>query len=130
MGRFLPQSEEAYVTMNEAFANGDRVLLEELCTPSMYQKLKSQLKDRIGRYEWKYHGVIEKPQIVSVRQGQLAGYVLVQIIVRLHTNQVRGRNYLNCRLRRNGTRNFLSHSLSLSLDDIRRAWVCTTRRAS
>ncbi|KAF9357906.1 39S ribosomal protein L45, mitochondrial [Mortierella sp. NVP85] len=89
-GRFLSESEDAYIAMNEAFAKGDRVFLEEICTPSMYQKLKGQLKDRVGRYEWKYHGIIDKPQIVSIRQGQIGGHVLVQIIVRLHSNQSMG----------------------------------------
>ena len=74
--------------MNEAFAKGDRKYLEEICTPSMYAKLKGQLKDRVGRYEWKYHGLVEKPQIVSIRQGQIGGHVLIQMIVRLHSNQV------------------------------------------
>ncbi|ORZ26537.1 hypothetical protein BCR41DRAFT_348464 [Lobosporangium transversale] len=85
--RFLGESEEAYIGMNEAFAKGDRGYLEEMCTPSMYAKLKSQLKDRVGRYEWRYHGLVEKPQIVSIRQGQIGGHVLIQMIVRLHTNQ-------------------------------------------
>ncbi|KAI8346402.1 hypothetical protein B0O80DRAFT_430883 [Mortierella sp. GBAus27b] len=89
-GRFISESEDAYIAMNEAFAKGDRVFLEEMCTPSMYQKLKGELKDRVGRYEWKYHGAIEKPQIMSIRQGQIGGFVLVQIIVRLHTNQSMG----------------------------------------
>ncbi|KAF9974784.1 39S ribosomal protein L45, mitochondrial [Modicella reniformis] len=87
VGRFLSESEEAYITLNEAFAKGDRNFLEEICTVSMYQKLKSQLKDRVGRYEWRYHGIIEKPKIVSIRQGQVGGHVLIQIIVRLHSNQ-------------------------------------------
>lgn len=87
-GRFLGESEEAYIGMNEAFAKGDRKYLEEICTPSMYAKLKGQLKDRVGRYEWKYHGLVEKPQIVSIRQGQIGGHVLIQMIVRLHSNQV------------------------------------------
>ncbi|KAG0244884.1 39S ribosomal protein L45, mitochondrial [Actinomortierella wolfii] len=86
-GRFLGESEQAYIAMNEAFAKGDREFLEELCTPSMFHKLKGQLKDRVGRYEWRYHGVIDKPQIVSIRQGQIGGHVLIQIIVRLHTKQ-------------------------------------------
>ncbi|KAF9328932.1 hypothetical protein BKA57DRAFT_478119 [Linnemannia elongata] len=89
-GRFLGESEEAYIGMNEAFAKGDRKYLEEICTPSMYAKLKGQLKDRVGRYEWKYHGLVEKPQIVSIRQGQIGGHVLIQMIVRLHSNQSMG----------------------------------------
>ncbi|KAI7828199.1 hypothetical protein BC939DRAFT_474919 [Gamsiella multidivaricata] len=89
-GRFLGESEQAYIGMNEAFAKGDRNYLEEICTPSMYAKLKGQLKDRTGRFEWRYHGPIEKPQIVSIRQGQIGGHVLIQIIVRLHTNQSMG----------------------------------------
>ncbi|KAF9941252.1 39S ribosomal protein L45, mitochondrial [Mortierella alpina] len=89
-GRFIGESEEAYIAMNEAFAKGDRKFLEEMCTPSMYGKLKGQLKDRVGRYEWKYHGLLEKPQIVSIRQGQIGGHVLIQIIVRLHSNQSMG----------------------------------------
>lgn len=88
-GRFLGESEEAYIGMNEAFAKGDRKYLEEICTPSMFGKLKGQLKDRVGRYEWRYHGLLEKPQIVSIRQGQIGGHVLMQMIVRLHSNQVR-----------------------------------------
>ncbi|KAF8976114.1 39S ribosomal protein L45, mitochondrial [Entomortierella lignicola] len=88
--RFLGESEEAYIGMNEAFARGDRDYLEEICTPSMYAKLKGQLKDRVGRYEWRYHGLIEKPQIVSIRQGQIGGHVLIQMIIRLHTNQSMG----------------------------------------
>jgi len=87
-GRFLGESEEAYIGMNEAFAKGDRKYLEEICTPSMYAKLKGQLKERVGRYEWRYHGLLEKPQIVSIRQGQIGGHVLIQMIVRLHSNQV------------------------------------------
>lgn len=87
-GRFLGESEEAYIGMNEAFAKGDRKYLEEICTPSMYAKLKGQLKDRVGRYEWRYHGLLEKPQIVSIRQGQIGGHVLIQMIVRLKSNQV------------------------------------------
>ncbi|KAF9904777.1 39S ribosomal protein L45, mitochondrial [Linnemannia zychae] len=89
-GRFLGESEEAYIGMNEAFAKGDRKYLEEICTPSMYAKLNRQLKDRVGRYEWKYHGIVEKPQIVSIRQGQIGGHVLIQMIVRLHSNQSMG----------------------------------------
>ncbi|KAF9430233.1 39S ribosomal protein L45, mitochondrial [Entomortierella beljakovae] len=89
-GRFIGESEEAYVAMNEAFARGDRAFIEEICTPSMAGKLKSQLKDRVGRFEWKYHGLVEKPQLVSIRQGQIGGHVLIQIIVRLHTNQSMG----------------------------------------
>ncbi|KAF9427077.1 39S ribosomal protein L45, mitochondrial [Podila epigama] len=89
-GRFLGESEEAYIGMNEAFAKGDRKYLEEICTPSMYAKLKGQLKDRVGRYEWRYHGLLEKPQIVSIRQGQIGGHVLIQMIVRLHSNQSMG----------------------------------------
>ncbi|KAF9345323.1 39S ribosomal protein L45, mitochondrial [Mortierella sp. AD094] len=88
--RFLGESEEAYIGMNEAFARGDRDYLEEICTPSMYAKLKGQLKDRVGRYEWRYHGLVEKPQIVSIRQGQIGGHVLIQMIIRLHTNQSMG----------------------------------------
>lgn len=91
-GRFLGESEEAYIGMNEAFAKGDRKYLEEICTPSMYAKLKGQLKDRVGRYEWRYHGLLEKPQIVSIRQGQIGGHVLIQMIVRLKSNQVRAHN--------------------------------------
>ncbi|KAG0343988.1 hypothetical protein BG004_004845 [Podila humilis] len=86
-GRFLGESEEAYIGMNEAFAKGDRKYLEEICTPTMYAKLKGQLKDRVGRYEWRYHGIIGKPQIVSIRQGQIGGHVLIQMIVRLNSNQ-------------------------------------------
>ncbi|KAF9928815.1 39S ribosomal protein L45, mitochondrial [Linnemannia zychae] len=89
-GRFLSESEDAYVAMNEAFAKGDRKFLEEICTPSMYAKLNRQLKDRVGRYDWKYHGIVEKPQIVSIRQGQVGGHVLIQMIVRLHSNQSMG----------------------------------------
>ncbi|KAF9337124.1 39S ribosomal protein L45, mitochondrial [Podila minutissima] len=89
-GRFLGESEEAYIGMNEAFAKGDRKYLEEICTPSMYAKLKGQLKDRVGRYEWRYHGLLEKPQIVSIRQGQIGGHVLIQMIVRLKSNQSMG----------------------------------------
>ena len=47
-GRFLGESEEAYIGMNEAFAKGDRKYLEEICTPSMYAKLKGQLKEKIA----------------------------------------------------------------------------------
>ncbi|KAF9187434.1 39S ribosomal protein L45, mitochondrial [Haplosporangium sp. Z 767] len=88
--RFLGESEEAYISMNEAFAKGDRKFLEDICTPSMFAKLKGQLKDRTGRYEWRYNGLVEKPQIVSIRQGQIGGHVLIQIIVRLHSNQSMG----------------------------------------
>ncbi|KAF9585261.1 39S ribosomal protein L45, mitochondrial [Lunasporangiospora selenospora] len=85
--RFLGESEDAYIAMNDAFAKGDRKFLEEMCTSSMFAKLKGQMKDRPGRFEWRYHGIVEKPKIVSIRQGQIGGHVLIQITVRMNSTQ-------------------------------------------
>lgn len=117
-GRFLGESEQAYIGMNEAFAKGDRKYLEEICTPSMYAKLKGQLKDRVGRYEWKYHGLVEKPQIVSIRQGQIGGHVLIQMIVRLHSNQVWFLFYFFAHLLFSSTFQFTFFSLWWRISDL------------
>ncbi|KAL1915394.1 uncharacterized protein VTP21DRAFT_6852 [Calcarisporiella thermophila] len=89
---FTNFAERAYGAMNEAFAKGDKKLLEEICADSMYATLKNSIKHRpAGTYVWKLHDNIEPPRIVSVRclaEGYgRGGFSLGQVIVRLHTKQ-------------------------------------------
>ncbi|CAO3650047.1 unnamed protein product [Cunninghamella blakesleeana] len=93
-GKFLTIAEETYKDMNDAFARGDREILEEVCLDAMYSNLKNQLKQRNNvRWEWKYHGEVEIPRIVCVRcvgtSGvSKTGFSVGQVTVRMHTKQV------------------------------------------
>ncbi|CAO3650045.1 unnamed protein product [Cunninghamella blakesleeana] len=92
-GKFLTIAEETYKDMNDAFARGDREILEEVCLDAMYSNLKNQLKQRNNvRWEWKYHGEVEIPRIVCVRcvgtSGvSKTGFSVGQVTVRMHTKQ-------------------------------------------
>ncbi|KAK4514956.1 uncharacterized protein ATC70_002563 [Mucor velutinosus] len=91
--KFLAEAEEAYKDMNDAFARGDRAILEEVCLDAMYSSLKNQLKTRNNvRWEWRYHGDVEQPKIVCVRCVGTTGvskhgFAVGQVTVRMFTKQ-------------------------------------------
>ncbi|KAL0079887.1 hypothetical protein J3Q64DRAFT_1680207 [Phycomyces blakesleeanus] len=91
--QFLAVAEETYKDMNDAFARGDRTVLEEVCLDSMYSNLKNQLKQRgNARWEWKYHGDAEAPKIVCVRCVGTTGmskhgFAVGQVTVKMVTKQ-------------------------------------------
>ncbi|KAF7727852.1 39S ribosomal protein L45, mitochondrial [Apophysomyces ossiformis] len=92
-GKFLSVAEETYKDMNDAFARGDRSMLEEVCLDAMYSNLKNQIKQRNqARWEWRYHGEVETPKIVCVRCMSATGvskhgFAVAQVTVRMFTKQ-------------------------------------------
>ncbi|KAJ1976993.1 hypothetical protein H4R34_003767 [Dimargaris verticillata] len=85
---FLDEAVSIYEIMNEAFASGDRKLIQHVCVPVMASKLKSDIKKRTYTMEWQSHGQVEDPRVVSVVAGRLAeDIILAQATVRLHTKQ-------------------------------------------
>ncbi|KAI7883478.1 hypothetical protein K492DRAFT_205438 [Lichtheimia hyalospora FSU 10163] len=91
--KFLEVAEETYKDMNDAFARGDREVLEETCLDSMYSTLKNQIKNRgSARWEWRYHGEVEAPKIVCVRCVGTTGlskhgFAVAQATLRMYTKQ-------------------------------------------
>ncbi|KAI7899796.1 uncharacterized protein BX663DRAFT_519540 [Cokeromyces recurvatus] len=91
--KFLSEAIETYKDMNDAFARGDRAILEEVCLDSMYSNLKNQLKHRNNaHWEWRYHGDVEQPKIVCVRcLGTTGlskhGFSIGQVTVKMFTKQ-------------------------------------------
>ncbi|KAI9481383.1 MAG: hypothetical protein EXX96DRAFT_566502 [Benjaminiella poitrasii] len=91
--KFLAEAIETYKDMNDAFARGDRSILEEVCLDSMYSNMKNQIKNRNNaRWEWKYHGDVEQPKIVCVRcLGSTGiskhGFAIGQVTVKMFTKQ-------------------------------------------
>ncbi|PVV02421.1 hypothetical protein BB560_003131 [Smittium megazygosporum] len=86
--QFALDAQEMYEAMNEAFAEGDRRTLEELCMINMLSKLKGDMKKRVGRYEWKKVSDISKPRIVQARTGRLTqSSTLCQVVVRIEQLQ-------------------------------------------
>ncbi|CEG75465.1 hypothetical protein RMATCC62417_10501 [Rhizopus microsporus] len=91
--RFLTEALETYKDMNDAFARGDREVLEEVCLDSMFSNLKNQIKGRSNvRWEWKYHGEVEAPKIVCIRcisptGFSKHGFAIGQVTVKMFTKQ-------------------------------------------
>ncbi|KAI7866508.1 hypothetical protein BDF14DRAFT_1811753 [Spinellus fusiger] len=91
--KFLGIAEETYKDMNDAFARGDRTLLEEVCLDAMYSNLKNQLRQRGAvRWEWKYHGNASPSRIVCVRCMGTSGisrhgFSVGQVTVKMTTQQ-------------------------------------------
>ncbi|KAI9258993.1 hypothetical protein BDA99DRAFT_606192 [Phascolomyces articulosus] len=91
--KFLEVAEETYKDMNDAFARGDRQMLEEVCLDAMYSTLKNQIKGRgHARWEWRYHGEVEQPKIVCVRCVGTTGlskhgFSVAQATLRMYTKQ-------------------------------------------
>ncbi|KAI8140280.1 hypothetical protein BJV82DRAFT_520395 [Fennellomyces sp. T-0311] len=91
--KFLEVAEETYKDMNDAFARGDRQILEEVCLDSMYSTMKNQIKNRgNARWEWRYHGEVEQPRIVCVRCVGTTGlskhgFSVAQATLRMYTKQ-------------------------------------------
>ncbi|KAI9279804.1 hypothetical protein BY458DRAFT_470557 [Sporodiniella umbellata] len=91
--KFLAEAGETYKDMNDAFARGDRDILEEVCLDAMYSNLKNQMKSRNNvRWEWKYHGDVESPRIVCLRCISTTGlskhgFAIAQVTVRMFTKQ-------------------------------------------
>ncbi|KAG1137773.1 hypothetical protein G6F37_010995 [Rhizopus arrhizus] len=91
--KFLAEAGETYKDMNDAFARGDRGMLEEVCLDAMYSNLKNQIKGRNNvRWEWRYHGDVEAPKIVCVRCISSTGmskhgFAIGQVTVRMFTKQ-------------------------------------------
>ncbi|KAI8331086.1 hypothetical protein EDC96DRAFT_527699 [Choanephora cucurbitarum] len=91
--KFIAEAQETYKDMNDAFARGDRQVLEEVCLDSMYSSLKNQLKNRNNvRWEWKHHGDVDSPRIVCVRCVGTTGlskhgFAVGQVTVRMFTKQ-------------------------------------------
>lgn len=54
--------------------------------------MKYDLKHKEGKFVWKYHGPVEKPEYINVRcvlgNTRSAGNYLVQLTLKLHTKQV------------------------------------------
>ncbi|ORY08320.1 Tim44-domain-containing protein [Basidiobolus meristosporus CBS 931.73] len=86
--QFVQDAEELYNEMNTAFASGNLDVLKEVCTETMFAKLKAQMKGRSGTYKWFTKGEVEKPRLVTLRFGRLADkMILAQATVRIHSKQ-------------------------------------------
>ncbi|KAJ1956335.1 hypothetical protein IWQ62_005323 [Dispira parvispora] len=85
---FLDEAVGLYQVMNEAFATGDRKLLQHICLPAMYSKLKGDMKRRTHTIRWQYVGEVEPATLVALQTGRLASDVtLAQAVVRIHSKQ-------------------------------------------
>ncbi|KAJ1987001.1 hypothetical protein H4R33_003070 [Dimargaris cristalligena] len=85
---FLDEAVTLYEVMNDSFASGDRKLLQHICMPSMLTKLKYEIKNRKHRVEWKSHGQVEPPSLVSLATAKLSSDILAtQAVVRIYSKQ-------------------------------------------
>ncbi|KAJ1653958.1 hypothetical protein IWQ61_006028 [Dispira simplex] len=77
-----------YQAMNETFAMGDPKLLQRICLPAAYSKLKGNMKRRTHTIRWQYVGEVGPASLVALPTGQLASDVaLAQAVVRLPSKQ-------------------------------------------
>ncbi|KAI9296260.1 hypothetical protein K502DRAFT_302625 [Neoconidiobolus thromboides FSU 785] len=85
---FAEEAELLYKAMNEAYAKGDLETLQVISTPTYFQKMKSEIKGRTGRFEWNLEKRIEDPRVISVRVGRIAdGLTLSQVVVKISNQQ-------------------------------------------
>ncbi|RIA85162.1 hypothetical protein C1645_831194 [Glomus cerebriforme] len=88
---FKSKAVNLYIEMNENFASKNLKALEKLVEARMYNKMKFDLKQREGKFIWKYHGLVEKPKYINVRcalgHARSAGNYIAQITLKLHTKQ-------------------------------------------
>ncbi|KAJ1680414.1 hypothetical protein EV182_000069 [Spiromyces aspiralis] len=85
---FERTAESCYDLMNEAFAKGDKQTLETICMSGMYSKLKNEIKNRKGRFEWKKTRTLAPPTIVQARIGKLGKDMsLGQLVVKIEQEQ-------------------------------------------
>ncbi|KAJ1919314.1 hypothetical protein H4219_002076 [Mycoemilia scoparia] len=85
---FEQTAESLYEIMNDAFAKGDRNVLEKICMKGMYAKLKSDMKNQVGRFEWKKVRTVVPPTVVQARVGKISkGMSLGQMVVKIEQEQ-------------------------------------------
>ncbi|CAG8595146.1 11826_t:CDS:2 [Funneliformis mosseae] len=89
--QFKSKALDIYIEMNEQFALKNLKELKSLVDDQMFNKMKFEIKNREGKFIWKYHGLIEKPKYTNIRCalgpiGPIGNY-LAQVTLKLHTKQ-------------------------------------------
>ncbi|KAH6582907.1 hypothetical protein BASA61_008319 [Batrachochytrium salamandrivorans] len=90
---FATEAENIYISMNRAYASGDRLELSKYVTNGLMTTLNPEMKamKRLGTFVWSTHGTESRPRVlhlatakVGTGDGELR---LVQITVRVNVKQ-------------------------------------------
>lgn len=90
---FAKQSQDAYILMNQAYLGNRKEEVKTFVTPSMMAQLNPSMGIKDMRYDWKYHGNVDRPKMVHSRiaktQLEVKGkeHMIAQCTIRTHTNQ-------------------------------------------